>query len=157
MICVWETDTLQAKVSEKRGDIHLPEAFRFLRSLVGFVNLVFGKIMGDGTLNEFEVAYEPLIMGRRNEARGDVELLIGQESEPQENELIAARIRNLIQSKELVWDRDTEEPRPVRYGDIAILIRSRTRLPEIESALIQARIFILRLQRDWVLSAARNL
>lgn len=137
---VWETDTLQAKVSEKRGDIHLPEAFRFLRSLVGFVNLVFGKIMGEGTLNEFEVAYEPLIMGRRNEARGDVELLIGQESEPQENELIAARIRNLIQSKELVWDRDTEEPRPVRYGDIAILIRSRTRLPEIESALIQARI-----------------
>ena len=137
---VWETETLQTEVSEKQGDIHLPEAFRFLRNLVGFVNLVFGRIMGDGRSNEFEVAYEPLIMGRRNEAHGDVELLIGQESEPQENELIAARIRSLIQSKELVWDSDTEEPRQIGYGDIAVLIRSRTRLPEIESALIQARI-----------------
>lgn len=137
---VWETETLQTKESERQGDIHLPEAFRFLRNLVGFVNLVFGRIMGDGTLNEFEVGYEPIIMGRENEAHGDIELLIGQESGLQENELIASRIRHLIRSKEFVWDGDTEEPRPIRYADIAILIRSRTRLPEIESALIQAKI-----------------
>ena len=137
---VWETETLQTQASEKRGDIHLPEAFRFLRNIVGFVNLVFGRIMGEGKLNEFEVAYEPLIMGRKDEALGDVELLVGQESVPQENDLIAARIRRLIQSKQLVSDLDTEEPRPMRYGDIAILLRSRTRLPEIESALLQARI-----------------
>ena len=137
---VWETETLQTKEAEKKGDIHLPEAFRFLRNLVGFVNLVFERIMGEGTLNEFEVAYEPLIMGRINEAPGDVELLIGRESVPQENDLIAARIRHLIQSKQLVWNRNGEEPRPIRYGDIAILIRSRTRLPDIESALLQARI-----------------
>ena len=136
----WETETLQADASERQGDIHLPVAFRFLRNLVGFANLVFGRIMGDGKLNEFEVEYEPLIMGRRNEAHGDVEFLIGREAEPQENELIAARIRNLIQSKEPVWDGDVEEPRQINYGDIAILLRSRTRLPEIETALIQARI-----------------
>lgn len=136
----WETETLQAEASERQGDIHLPEAFRFLRNLVGFVNLVFGRIMGDGKLNEFEVAYEPLIMGRRNEVHGDVEFLIGREPEPPENELIAARIRNLIQSKEPVWDGDAEKPRQIGYGDIAILLRSRTRLPEIENALIQARI-----------------
>ena len=137
---VWATETLQAEESEMQGDIHLPEAFRFLRNLVGFVNLVFGRIMGDGRFNEFEVAYEPLIMGRKNEASGDVELIIGQESGVQENELIASRIRHLIHSKETVRDRDSEEPRPMRYCDIAILIRSRTRLPEIESALIKARI-----------------
>ena len=137
---VWETETIQTQVSEKQGDIHLPEAFRFLRNLVGFVNLIFERTMGNGTENEFEVVYEPLIMGRKNEAPGDVELLVGRESAPQENDLIAARIRHLIQSKQLVSDRDTEEQRPMRYGDIAILIRSRTRLPEIESALLQARI-----------------
>ena len=137
---LWETEIVQAEESEKRGDIHIPEAFRFLRNLVGFVNLIFGRIMGDGSLNEFEVAYEPLIMGRKNEASGDVELIIGQEPEVQENELIASRIRHLIESNDLVWDRDTEKPRPMRYSDIAILIRSRTRLPEIESALIKARI-----------------
>ena len=74
---VWETEILQTQVSEKQGDVHLPEAFRFLRNLVGFVNLVFGRIMGSGALNEFEVAYEPLIMGRKNDAPGDVELLVG--------------------------------------------------------------------------------
>ena len=137
---VWETEILQTQVSEKQGDVHLPEAFRFLRNLVGFVNLVFGRIMGSGALNEFEVAYEPLIMGRKNDAPGDVELLVGRESDLQENDLIAARIRHLIQSKQIVSDRDTQEPRPMRYGDIAILIRSRTRLPEIESALLKARI-----------------
>lgn len=137
---VWETEPLQTNTSEKQGDIRLHEAFRFLRNLVGFVNLVFGRIMGDGKLSEFEVEYEPLIMGRRSEAHGDVELLIGREPGPQENELIAARIRNLVQSGESVWDDDAGEPRQIRYGDIAILIRSRTRLPEIESALIQARI-----------------
>ena len=43
---VWETETLQTKEAEKKGDIHLPEAFRFLRNLVGFVNLVFERING---------------------------------------------------------------------------------------------------------------
>ncbi|MDE0299960.1 MAG: UvrD-helicase domain-containing protein [Candidatus Poribacteria bacterium] len=137
---IWEAESLQANAAEKQGDIHLPEAFRFLRNLVGFVNLVFGHVMGDGRLNEFEVAYEPLIMCRKNEVPGDVELLIGGESCARENELIARRIRHLIQSEDLVWDRNTEEPRPIQYGDIAILLRSRTRLPDIESALIQARI-----------------
>ena len=154
---VWESEILQAEELEMQGDIHLPEAFRFLRNLVGFVNLVFGRIMGEGRLNEFEVAYEPLIMGRKNEAPGDVELIVGQESGIQENELIASRIRHLIQSNELVWDRDTEEPRPMRYSDIAILIRSRTRLPDIESALIKAEDSILRHERNWVLSASGNL
>ncbi|MBI1929069.1 PD-(D/E)XK nuclease family protein [Candidatus Poribacteria bacterium] len=53
-----------------------------------------------------------------------------------------ARIRHLIGTKATVWERgsEAEVPRAIRYGDIAILIRSRTRLPEIESALLKANI-----------------
>ena len=154
---VWEAENLQADESEKRGDIHLPENFRLLRNLVGLVNLVFQHTMGEATLNEFEVAYEPLIKGRANDVAGDVEILIGTKAptgnagkdqrteEPVydgENDLIAGRIRHLIGTKATIWEPGGggEKPREIRYGDIAILIRSRTRLPEIETALLKGNI-----------------
>ncbi|MCZ6680259.1 MAG: PD-(D/E)XK nuclease family protein, partial [Candidatus Poribacteria bacterium] len=151
----WEDEALTANESEKRGDVHLPENFRLLRNLVGFVNLVFKPLMGTVGLNEFEVAYEPLIQGRANDQPGDVEILLGSKGKAgengrgdsdappsAENALVAARIRHLVGTKATVWERngDGEVPREIRYGDIAILLRSRTRLPEIESALLQAKI-----------------
>ena len=143
--CAGDAEDLPASESEMRGDLHLPENFRLLRNLVGFINLVFQPIMGTAGWNEFEVAYEPLIKGRANDKPGDVELIISSKGEAEgdeENDLIAARIRHLIGTKATVWDRDSEgeRPREIRYGDIAILIRSRTRLPEIESALLTADI-----------------
>ena len=53
-----------------------------------------------------------------------------------------ARLRHLVGTGETVWkdDGEGEKPRSIQYGDIAILIRSRTRLPEIESALLEAEI-----------------
>ena len=144
----WEEQILEAGGSEKRGELRLPENFRLLRNLVGFVNLVFESLMKGR--NEFEVEYDPLIQGRTTNQSGDVELLIGSrekakgepESHVEENELIVARIRRLVGTAETVWtdEGDGEKPRPIRYGDIAILIRSRTRLPEIESALLEAEI-----------------
>ena len=144
----WEAEILEACDSEKHGELHLPENFRLLRNLVSFVNLIFDEIMAGR--NEFEVKYEPLVQGRTTNQSGDVELLIGSkeqaeeksESPVEENELIVARIRRLVGTAETVWtdEGDGEKPRPIRYSDIAILIRSRTRLPEIESALLEAEI-----------------
>ncbi len=140
----WEGQMLEANGLENRGDLRLPENFRLLRNLVGFVNLVFESLMKGR--NEFEVEYEPLIQGRITDQPGDVELLIGSkgelESPVDENDLIVARICHLVGTDETVWkDEDNgEKPRQIRYGDIAILIRSRTRLPEIESALLEAEI-----------------
>ncbi len=144
----WEGQILEANDLEKRGDLHLPENFRLLRNLVGFVNLIFEEIMGGR--NEFEVEYEPLVQGRTTNKSGDVELLIGSkegaegesESPADENKLIVARIQHLVGTTETVWtdEGDGERSRQIRYGDIAILIRSRTRLPEIESALLEAEI-----------------
>ena len=141
----WEGQILEANDLEKRGDLRLPENFRLLRNLVGFVNLVFESLMKGR--NEFEVEYEPLIQGRTTDSLGDVELLIGSrekttESPVDENNLIVARICHLVGTDEKVWkdEGNGEKPRQIRYGDIAILIRSRTRLPEIESALLEAEI-----------------
>ena len=144
----WEGAILEANDLEKRGDLHLPENFRLLRNLVGFVNLVFRSLMKGR--NEFEIEYQPLIQGRTTDSFGDVELLIGSktqmagDSSPliDTNDLIAKRIRHLVGTGETVWqdEGDGEKFRPIRYSDIAILIRSRTRLPEIESALLKAKI-----------------
>ena len=144
----WKGEILEASDSEKHGELRLPENFRLLRNLVGFVNLVFESLMKGR--NEFEVKYDPLIQGRATDSLGDVELLIGLneetegESEPtaDEHRLIVKRIQRLVGTSETVWtdEGDGEKPRTIRYGDIAILIRSRTRLPEIESALLEAEI-----------------
>ena len=144
----WEGEILEANVSEKRGDLRLPENFRLLRKIVGFVNLVFESLMNGR--NEFEVKYDPLVQGRTTDSLGDVELLISSreeaagESEPSgdENALLVKRIQHLVGTDETVWtDKgEGEKPRQIRYSDIAILIRSRTRLPEIESALLEAEI-----------------
>ena len=141
----WEEETLDATNSEKCGELRLPENFRLLRNLIGFVNVVFGKLMKER--NEFEVKYEPLIQGRTTDSPGDVELLIGSKEgnlrpSVDEYELIVARIRHLIGTGETIWtdDGEGEKLRPIRYSDIVILIRSRTRLPEIEAALLEAGI-----------------
>ena len=144
----WEGEILEASNSEKHGALPLLENFRLLRNLVGFVNLVFESLMKGR--NEFEVKYEPLIQGRITDQPGDVELLISSqkeaagesESPADENKLIVARIQHLVGTNETVWknEGDGEKSQPIRYGDIAILIRSRTRLPEIESALLKAEI-----------------
>ena len=137
----WQEETLEANDSEKCGELQLPENFRLLRNLVGFVNLVFEPLMK--RRNEFEVKYEPLIQGRTTDHPGDVELLIGStEQAADEYKLVASRIRHLVGTGETIWrdEGDGEKPRPIRYGDIAILIRTRTRLPEIESALFNAEI-----------------
>ena len=141
----WEGEILEASDSERRGELRLPENFRLLRNLVGFINLIFEEIMGGR--NAFEVRYEPLIQGRITDQTGDVELLIGSKggnSQPvvDENKLLVERIRHLVGTGETVWEDEGEgeHPRQIRYGDIAILIRSRTRLPEIESALLEAEV-----------------
>ena len=139
-----------------------PENFRLLRNLIGFVNVVFGKLMKER--NEFEIKYEPLIQGRATDSPGDVELLIGSKEgnlQPSvdEYELIVARIRHLIGTGETIWtdDGEGEKLRPIRYSDIVILIRSRTRLPEIEAALLEAGIPYKNYGRYRILSASRNL
>ena len=144
----WREETLEASDAEKHGILDLPENFRLLRNLVGFVNLVFEPLMK--RRNEFEVTYQRLIQGRTTDSPGDVELLIGSDAQADaelqyhadEYQLIAERIRHLVGTDETIWtdEGDGETPRPIRYGDIAILIRTRTRLPEIESALLNAKV-----------------
>ena len=137
--------TLEKIVKNGGLAISLKENFRSLRGLIGFTNHFFDRLMGDGSANEFEVPYESLIKARPVDANGGIEILLGKKGDEAANEykLIAQHIKNMRANEEKVWERsekDGEVERPIAYGDITILIRSRTHLPDIEHALLEADI-----------------
>jgi ATP-dependent helicase/nuclease subunit A len=123
------------------GQIVLEESFRPLRDLAAFVNLVFQPLMGrEGRgESEYEVEYEPIVRSRQNRAPGRVELLLSGPSERAEPERVAGAIQELMESGYAVYD-GSESPHRVRFADIAILLRSRVPLPELELALARTGI-----------------
>lgn len=140
-------NTTKEKIREDGGkSISLTENFRSLRDVIGFVNYFFFCLMGKGNDNEFEVPYEALTQARHLKGNGGIEILIGQDGDPSANEykLIAQRIHNMIANQEETVRVRGEDgkmsERPIQYGDIAILIRARTHLPDIEHALLEAGI-----------------
>ncbi len=137
--------TKQEIIKAEGRDIRLTENFRSLRDTVGFVNYFFDHLMGDGQENEFEVEYEALTQARPVKTNGAVEILIGKQDEDSADEytLIARHIKNMRSSKVKISERGkngAEVERSIAYDDIAILIRSRRHLPDIENALLEADI-----------------
>ena len=137
--------TKQKIIAECGLDISLTENFRSLRDPIGFVNYFFDHLMGNGSENEFEVEYEALTQARSVNANGRIKILLGKQDDEAANEykLISHYIKNMKASEETVWVRGEngdEVERPIEYGDIAILIRSRRHLPDLEHALLEAGI-----------------
>lgn len=141
---------------EKGGLITLAHSFRLLKDIVAFVNLIFSRAMATASSPHagFDVAYDDLVHARPNEASGRVELLLvrkensGDEEEGSDAEsratkeclLIARRLRELEVNSYPVFDGASETTRPFRFNDVAILLRSRTKLPALEKALIEHQI-----------------
>ena len=136
--------TKQKIVNDGGSNIQLPENFRSLRDTVGFVNYFFAHLMGDGTENEFEVEYEALTQARPSQTKGTVEILLGNQGEASVDEytLIAQHIKTMTANTRGASEEGggQEAEPPIDYGDIAILIRSRRHLPDIENALLEAGI-----------------
>ncbi len=121
------------------GNLVFEESFRFLPVVNHFLNSVFGTIMLQETSNPYAVGYQALVTKRAVKAEGSVELaLLDKEDEHygDETDYIAATIESLISDGTEYFNRDNGEQKELlQYGDIAILIRSRNRLLEVEQAL----------------------
>ncbi len=133
------------KIVENAGlAISLRENFRSLSTIIAFVNYFFSRLMGAGSGNKFEVPYESLTKARPTQPDGSVEFLFGKKDEgtADESALIARHIKNMRLNEEKVWAHKNgkEGERSIAYGDIAILIRYRSHLPNIEHALLEAGI-----------------
>ena len=139
------TKTKEKIVDNGGDDIRLTENFRSLRDTVGFVNYFFNHLMGDGKETEFEVAYEVLTQARPIKSNGTVEILLGKQDEDLADEysLIAHHIKSITTNGGTIYKRGKdgqEAEHSIEYGDIAILIQTRTHLPNIENALLEADI-----------------
>ena len=137
--------TKQQIIAKDGIDISLSENFRTLRDPVGFTNYFFDHLMGDGSENEFEVPYETLTEARQSDIDGNVDIILGKKDDETANEyaLIAQHIKNMKANSIAVnghGANGSESSGPIEYGDIAILIRYRTHLPDIEHALLEAGI-----------------
>ncbi len=141
-----------ANEDERRGVVDLPESFRLLKKNAAFVNLVFGQIMQSNPFNDASsngsVHYNDFITAVEEpnaHLSGHVEILVAQNDDEgtdlfKEEELIARKILQLISNNHLIRCKKEKRLRQVRFGDIAILIRSRRTLPVIELALREHQI-----------------
>lgn len=124
---------------EQRIDLH--KNFRSRSRVLDSANFIFRQIMGedlggiaydeaaalypgaefpDGNREEF-LPTEVLLVEKDSEELED--LMEGQDARELEALAISHRIKEIV-GKELVLDKETKEYRPVRYGDIVILLRS---------------------------------
>lgn len=124
---------------EQRIDLH--KNFRSRSQVLDSANFIFRQIMGedlggiaydeaaalypgaefpDGNREEF-LPTEVLLVEKDSEELED--LMEGQDARELEALAISHRIKEIV-GKELVLDKETKEYRPVRYGDIVILLRS---------------------------------
>ena len=134
--------------------IRLFKNFRSRQEVVDCVNYLFASLMTErmGGISYTEEEY--LIQGAEYpEKTGNVtpELLVtdAHTSNYQEDgifaefsahqleaETVARRIKQMVENRELlVCDKDTKELRPVRYGDVTILMRNSTHMEEVSRIL----------------------
>jgi ATP-dependent helicase/nuclease subunit A len=120
------------------GNIVFRESFRFVPQINAFINHFFGMILNDDGHNPFEVGYQNLTAQRNVPQTGAIELAVFDEADEtlSEPEYMARKIKGLIENNASVyeWDGTEEKPRPMRFGDVAILIRDRSKLQNIEQA-----------------------
>ena len=148
----WHGKEIRSTPGERAGRVTLPESFRLLTAIAAFVNTVFARCM-DFARNPFSVSYDELVVGREAAVPGKVELLLPVNRKENaegtgddgsagdiEEEMIARRILTLHREEYPMIDRRTGESRPIRFGDIAILLRSRTNLHRLEQALLRFHV-----------------
>jgi len=124
---------------EYDGNVVFEDSFRFLPRLNSFINFQFSHTLQQSAGNPFEISYQPLNAKRDVPDSGWAGLALLDENE---TDYIAETITVLIKEGRpcFVFQDDEEVERPVQYGDIAILLRSRNNLLDIEQSLRRLNI-----------------
>ncbi|WP_268870729.1 UvrD-helicase domain-containing protein [Alkalihalobacillus hemicellulosilyticus] len=121
------------------------ENYRTLSSIIHVVNKLFSDVMVQERTEDFQTVYAPLIAHRHqpqtNEKR--VEWMKWPKGDGQEEtqfDQLANRMVAMVEAKEPIVGRGEDEWREPTWGDMAILIPSRTNLLLLEQALTKKNI-----------------
>jgi ATP-dependent helicase/nuclease subunit A len=121
------------------GNVVFCDSFRFLPRLNAFINHIFSNTLRESPDNPYEVGYHALNPKRELPGKGWVELALIDAGDPlqSEEEYIAYRINKLIGGKStcFIYEQNEEREKEIKYGHIAILLRSRTHLLKLEETL----------------------
>ncbi|MGC8595468.1 MAG: UvrD-helicase domain-containing protein [Candidatus Kryptoniota bacterium] len=134
--------------------ITLAESFRMNEQIAKFVDWLFADIMKTNPLykllgfkSTFEADYNPIKPVRTVSAASPVEIFYaGRRNQTDDSELtpielqsnfVAARIKRMVENEEEISRNidGVEVPSRIDYGDIAVLLRTRTHLASLENAL----------------------
>ncbi len=132
--------------------LHIKENFRSTPGVVDFVNEAFSRVIRPETGVQPE--YVPLEAHResadtavfliRQKEDGDEPEAGGRMNEEErrkaEAACLAAAIRELVERKVEIHDKEENTRRPVGYGDVAVLFRARTGYAEFEDAFRAAGV-----------------
>ncbi|MDR0764929.1 MAG: UvrD-helicase domain-containing protein [Synergistaceae bacterium] len=159
-----------AEYFAKSRYIPMSRSYRMSGRLMEGINLVFGSIWAGGVLRNarHSAACEPLSppadapwWAERNAPpcpEDPLEILLcpppdpltgdGEKPEREKKSArrkklalgLASRLNDLMKNRSEVWDKRAVSFRPMRWDDIAVLVRSRTPFPEIEDAFSSAGI-----------------
>lgn len=121
-------------------DYHFIEAkenYRSLPGIVDFVNALFEKLMPRGLYDDdWKIEYSPFEATRKGEGSVEISIIEGignvRDDRKREAYFVSEKIRELHNRYE-IYDGDSK--RKCSYGDMAILLRSRTHLSVFEDAL----------------------
>ena len=120
-------NSVKNKFAEKHSesDLLLYESFRFKKTISTFINCIFPEILQSSPENQWEVGYEAVDTRREDSDGGQIEFALLNKStdENVQAKFIATHILNLLSNT------------GYRAGEIAVMLRSRTHLAEIENTM----------------------
>jgi ATP-dependent helicase/nuclease subunit A len=130
-------------------EISLDRSFRAHERLVGSFNAIFAALLtqGEGPTRAYEVAMgQPMIAHRKAEVADwpDIEIIyinrdLATENARHAEDLrtweawsLAQRLQQMVEAERPVWDKATQQYRPLRYGDVAVLFQTTISMPLVE-------------------------
>ncbi len=122
----------------------LPFSWRSVPSLVSAVNSVFEKTFAS-MLDPEDIVLEPKREEHPRQASCYRWVLEGRTLDEQYREVVGG-VRGLFESTYEVHDKEEERWRPVRYGDLAILVRTNSHVQDIAAALKRGGIPVATVQ-----------
>ncbi|MDX2163128.1 MAG: UvrD-helicase domain-containing protein [bacterium] len=157
-VSVFEQVRADFRARPNAREIIMAESFRTHQRLIDGFNAWFAHVLRREThspVAPYQVNYDPLSASRTLDAEApcvewvlvDKGMLKGDaDQEPQaarrwEARAVVERLRTIVETERwTVFDRETRQHRPIRYGDIALLFQAMTHAPLYEEALKAAGV-----------------
>lgn len=131
--------------------VSLNTCFRAVPGIITWVNAVFGPLFGDGRSGS-QPPYEPMVGSRAGRDDHAAVLALGRPVAPGEGgaRVAVGQVRDIAADESVRLIRqavaegwpvgDPGSEQPLRFEDVAVLIPTRTHLPELEAALRAAQV-----------------